>query len=261
MPPSPINLPASPVANAPTLEKLLPKKHFSRPFSTPKSATDKLFSPRQHPTVTVPKTIDLFQGAPEPEDTHTPVTTTPKPNYAESITSLPSTIDYSPDTLFIMCQLRRGRNDQVNNDLAKLHNDGSAPTFLETLLTASFLARPTTSTLHTQLRIRQIQYESMKNLTPTYFISFGFLLEDTDAGPSYARYGTPSFIELQEYIHDFVFERRHTTINLDLEMAHEVLTSIFFTIPHATTRSTNLLPTLLDCLRKSSAARLITPKS
>ena len=231
MPPSPINLPASPVANAPTLEKLLPKKNSSRPFSTLKSATDKLFSPRQLQTATVPNTIDVPQVKPEPPATTTLAIDTPKLNYAESITTLPSSIDYSPDTLFVLCQLRRGRNDQVNNDLAKLHNDGSAPTFLETLLTATFLARPTTSTLHSQLRIRQIQYESMKNLTPTYYISFGFLLEDTDTGLSYARYGTPSFTELQEYIHDFVFERRHTTINLDLEMAHEVLTSIFFTIP------------------------------
>jgi len=127
--------------------------------------------------------------------------------------------------------LRRGKDDNVNNELARLHNDGSAPRFLETLITASFLARPTTSTLHSQLRIRQIKYESMRNLTPTYSISFGTLLKTTGDDPAYARHGTPAFNELQSYVHDFIFERWHTKDELDLETYQDVLSAIFFTLP------------------------------
>jgi len=237
MPPSPVNLPSSPISNAPVLAPLTKKKHPFRSIYTPKSATDKLFAPPTHqvPQLTSATKIHpttIVDHVPEPED-EPPVVSiaTPKQNYAESITNLPSAINYSSDALFVMCQLRRGKNDSINNELARLHNDGSAPRFLETLITASFLARPTTSTLHSQLRIRQIKFETMKNNTPTYSVSFGSLLKTTGQDPTYARHGTPSFQELQSYVHDFVFERWHTTDDLDLETYREVLSAIYFTLP------------------------------
>jgi len=119
----------------------------------------------------------------------------------------------------------------VNNALAGLHNDGSALRFIETLVTASFLARPTTSDLHANLRIRQIKYEQIKNLTPTYSISFGSLYNETDKDRKYACHGTPKFTELETYLHDFVFERWHVQDNLDLDVMKDVLSSIHFTIP------------------------------
>ena len=165
-----------------------------------------------------------------------------KHSCAENISGLPSSITYSSDTLFVMCQLRRGNNDTINNELARLHNDGSAPRFLETLITASFLARPTTSTLHSQLRIRQIKYESMRNLTPTYSISLGTLLKTTGNNPTYARHGTPTFNELQSYIHDFVFERWHTTDALDVETYQDVLSESSSPFHHATTQNISPSP-------------------
>jgi len=71
----------------------------------------------------------------------------------------------------------------------------------------------------------------MKSNTPTYSISFGSLLKTTDKEPTFARHGTPSFTELESYVHDFMFERWHTTDDLDLETYREVLTAIYFTLP------------------------------
>jgi len=237
MPPSPVNLPPSPISNAPVLSSLTKKKHPFRPTSTPQLATDKLFASPTHATpqlisATKTRPAPIADHVPEPQDVTPMAIIEPhKQNYAESITSLPSSITYSSDALFVMCQLRRGKNDSINNELARLHNDGSAPCFLETLITASFLARPTTSTLHSQLRIRQIKFETMKNNTPTYSVSFGLLLEIAGQDPTYARHGTPSFQELQTYVYDFVFERWHTTDDLDLETYREVLSAIYFTLP------------------------------
>jgi len=197
MPPSPINLSFSTDQRTPVLEPLIRKPS---PFvSTPKSATEKLFvSPTNRENSTSPKkatSINLATHEPDPA----PVTkaTIPishplsTPGFKDILNTIPCSIVYSSDTIYLLCQLRRGKDDTLNNALAGLHNDGSALRFIETLITASFLARPTTSDLHVNLRIRQIKYEQIRNLTPTYSISFGSLYNETDKDRTYACHGTP----------------------------------------------------------------------
>jgi len=237
MPPSPVNLPFSTDNRTPVLEPLLRKPS---PFvSTPQSTTEKLFASPTNcqnttsPAKTTPITIPINMPDLAPETTATiPVSQQLSTTaFRDVLTTIPTSIAYSSDTIYLLCQLRRGKNDTVNDALAALHNDGSAPLFIETLITASFLARPTTSDLHTNLRIRQIQYEHIKNLTPTYSISFGSVYNETDKDRTYACHGTPKFQELQTYLNDFVFERWHVQDNLDLDVMKDVLSSIHFTIP------------------------------
>ena len=248
MPPSPTNLPAQTMETSPVLTKLTRKAtssygkktktaRLSPTKLTPKAATDKLFGNTLHKPSPVLKSPQpqgnvTGKGPDTIEADHEQDITVPKINFLEALTQLPPSITYSPDTIYVLCQLRRGKDDTINNTLAKMHNDGSACVFIETLLRESFLARPTTSTLHSHLRIRQIQFHDMKNLTPTYVISFGALLKsDSNNEEHYARYGTPTYKDLQAYIHDFIFERWHTTDNLGLEIPTTALSAIYFLLP------------------------------
>ena len=230
MPPSPVNLPFSSKGTSLVLSPLTKKASPFKPIIPPTSTSDEpVVSPAKLGVSLLP---DHNATSEKPTTIHDTIPIeAPKFNYAESISNLPASITYSADTIFVLCQLRRGQDDSINNELARLHNDGSAPNFLETLITASFLARPTTSTLHSHLRIRDIKYESMRNLTPTYSISFGTLLKSDGNEPTYARHGSPRFTELRAYINDFVFERWHTKDELDLETYQDVLKAIYFTLP------------------------------
>jgi len=264
MPPSPVNLPFSTGNRTPVLEPLIRKPS---PFvPTPQATKEKLFASPTNcqnttsPAKTTPTTLpfNVPDLAPETKATipiSQPLSTTA---FKDVLTTIPTSIVYSSDTIYLLCQLRRGKNDTVNDALAALHNDGSAPLFIETLITASFLARPTTSDLHTNLRIRQIQYEHIKNLTPTYSISFGSVYNETDKDRTYACHGTPKFQELQTYLYDFVFERWHVQDNLDLDVMKDVLSSIHFTIPPATIPAISPLPLWQAYLHKSLVGRRFT---
>jgi len=124
MPPSPINLPSSPAMNSPVLAPLTKKKSPFRPISSPKLVTKKhtTSSPIQatkHTLETDSFTGEIVHHAPAQENEPSIISyAKPKQNYAESITNLPSSIDYTSDSLFVMCQLRRGKNDSINDELA-----------------------------------------------------------------------------------------------------------------------------------------------
>ena len=238
MPPSPVNLPPLTSTTSPILEKLAKKKSpYKLPSSFTKIDTAKLFSPTKQRTHKVPEqgtfaptTIDSIklQQVEEPTNTYIPKPT----KYVDALTKLPATISYSADTIIVMCQFRRGKIDAINDSLAKLHNDGSAIGFLKTLVNAAFQSKPTPSDLLSKLTIRQITYDSIKNLTPSYALTFSSLIKDgSSTEPTYARHGTPDYTDLQTFIYDFVFERWHTQIDLDLDVPLDILSAIHFTLP------------------------------
>jgi len=238
MPPSPVNLPPLTSTTSPILEKLARKKSpYKLPSSIQNSATAKLLSPTKQHTQKVPEAVTF---APITLDTHKEnlqdieptKTQAPKSKYMDALNKIPAKIAYSADTIIIMCQLRRGKIDAINDSLAKLHNDGSAIRFLETLVKAAFQSRPTSSDLLKKLTIRQITYDSIKNLTPSYALTFSTLIKNAQpTEQAYARHGTPDYTDLQTFLYDFVFERWHTQIDLDLDVPLDILSAIHFTLP------------------------------
>jgi len=102
MPPSPINLPFSMQGTSPVLSPLPRKKSPFKPIAAPKPTPDA--------TLTSPIQLGVRPATAGATDPQKPITIrdtipieAPKQNYAESISGLPPSIDYSSDTLFVMC--------------------------------------------------------------------------------------------------------------------------------------------------------------
>jgi len=158
--------------------------------------------------------------------------TSPK-SFKSAVSDLPTTISYTSDTIFLLCQLRRSQDFDADLQLATMHNDGSAVKFIESLIQQSFKAYPALSSLKQALRIRDIEFRCLQNsVTPTYSVAFSALLTSTPgAKPVYARYGTPTFKDLEAYLHDFVFERWHCKAELNLDSSKQLISRFFFLIP------------------------------
>ena len=169
--------------------------------------------------------------SPTVEEVQTAVTS-PK-SYKSIVSDLPTTISYTSDTIFLLCQLRRSQDFDADLQLATMHNDGSAVKFIESLIQQSFKANPALSTLKQALRIRDIEFRCLQNsVTPTYSVAFTALLTSTPgSNPVYARYGTPTFKDLEAYLHDFVFERWHCRAELNLDSSNQLISRFFFLIP------------------------------
>ena len=251
MPPSPTNLPSLRKEDSP-LSKLLPMSHKTRtaPSSskkhqkTPNSAKKekKMRSIATAPDIIIPQgtvkeTLPKLT-IPDTSPTLTTATTVTKPdaaasNFQEALTSIPLSIVHTSDMLYILCQLRRGRDQEVNNHLATMHNDESIFSFIPTLITTAFQQHPSQPSISGgNLIIREIKFVSIKNHVPTYSIAFSTIIQRMNDKPLvYARQGTPKYTDMQEYIHDFVFEKWHTLLTANLEVPENVLKAITMVIP------------------------------
>jgi len=212
-----------------------------------------LASPTSAPPTSITKQPFLIAQATEPlattqpsTDTEPSVTPTTSPtvddyvpvqppttkNFQEALTSLPSYIVHTYDTMYILCQLRRGKDQELNNRLASMHNDGSVKTFLPTMITAAFQPHPAPASISGNLVMREVKYVSIHNHNPTYSIAFSTVFKRTqEKALIYARHGTSLYNMMQAYVHDFIFEKWHTELAPALEVPEALLNAISFTIP------------------------------
>jgi len=272
MPPSPCNLPsqrkdASPPVKlqeismkSPTSSSMKKSSHgtsssrkkSSLKIKSSKSPSKHYVSPRKL-ALASPSTAPLVIHANQPEqsnkpaaNTETSVTPTTSPvadeyvpvqppptiNFQEALTSLPSYIVHSYDTMYILCQLRRGKDQELNNRLASMHNDGSIKTFLPTMITAAFQPHPAPASISGNLVMREVKYVSIHNHNPTYSIAFSCVYRRTpEKALIYARHGSAVYNMMQAYVHDFIFEKWHTELAPALEVPQALLSAISFTIP------------------------------
>jgi len=154
-------------------------------------------------------------------------------SYKAAASDLPTTISYTSDTLYLLCQLRRSQDMEADTQLATMHNDGTAIKFIESLLSQSFKAHPAMPTLKKALQIRDIKFRCLQgSSTPTYSVAFSAILTATPgSNPVYARHGTPTYKDLEAYLHDFVFERWHCKSPIDLDCTPQLIARFFFLIP------------------------------
>jgi len=156
------------------------------------------------------------------------------------VSSIPTKISYTADTIYVNCQLRRKSHD--DSDAAKhitsMYKDGSAPGFLQTLITEAFKMHPTPSILQNTIDVSLPVFIALKGKSPTYAVTFRTLLlpiEDAVAHPStYARGGSAQFEALREYVHSFVFDRWHVqddTLPAVMASSASIIASAFFTLP------------------------------
>jgi len=247
MPPSPTNLPPLSKEDSPPtkLQNLSSKTPSSQKKSTRKKLNLKTSSsskkhqlfPKPAPHLTTPDTSPTFEEIIAPVSDST--TKSPAPpgkfvtNFQEALTSIPMSIVHTSDNLYILCQLRRGKDQTINNHLAALHNDESILSFLPTLIETAFHPHPPQPSISGgNLVIREIKFVSIKNNTPTYSVSFGAVIHRTaENDVTYARHGTPRYEDMRAYVHDFVFEKWHANMSVDLQVPEEVLKAITFVIP------------------------------
>ena len=206
-----------------------------------------LASPSSVPIASPEKKPILLSKLPEPSantepsvtpntspvaEEYVPVQPPPTINFQEALTSLPSYIVHSYDTMYILCQLRRGKDHELNNRLASMHNDGSIKTFLPTMITAAFQPHPAPASISGNLVMREVKYVSIHNHNPTYSIAFSAVFRRTkEKALIYARHGTTIYNTMQAYVHDFIFEKWHTELAPALEVPEALLSAISFTIP------------------------------
>jgi len=167
--------------------------------------------------------------SPTLDDTHGPQPA----SYKAAASDLPTTISYSSDTIYLLCQLRRSQDMEEDIQLATMHNDGTAVKFIESLIIQSFKANPAMSSLKKALQIRDIKFRCLQgSSTPTYSVAFGAILTSTPGSqPVYARHGTPTYKDLEAYLHDFVFERWHCKSHINLDCSPQIISRFFFLIP------------------------------
>jgi len=167
--------------------------------------------------------------SPTLDDTHV----TAPASYKAAASDLPTTISYNSDTLYLLCQLRRSQDMDADIQLATMHNDGTAVKFIESLITQSFQAHPAMPNLKKALQIRDVKFRCLQgSSTPTYSVAFSAILTATPgSNPVYARHGTPTYKDLEAYLHDFVFERWHCKSPINLDCPPQLIARFFFLIP------------------------------
>ena len=248
MPPSPTNLPPLSQEDSPPT-KLLSLSSKKTPSSIKKNTRKKLnmktsssfkkqtLQPKPAPHLTTPDTSPTLTETIASGTDNSEKTPSPSKKYAtnfqEALSSIPMSITHSSDQLYILCQLRRGKDQLINNHLAALHNDESILSFLPTLIETAFHPHPPQPSISGgNLVIREIKFESIKNNTPTYSISFGAVIQrPAEDAVIYARHGTPRYDDMRDYVHDFVFEKWHVNMSVDLQIPENVLKAITFVIP------------------------------
>jgi len=211
---SPLNMPTAPFLSP------VPEEHATKAPSTPPKA-------RPDPVVT-----DDLPNTPALSTDGSLASTT---SYKHVVSNIPSRIEYTSDSVFILCQLRTAaKNSAVTAyTLNALHSNGTAPEFIRTLIALTFQAQPTPPSIHNKIEIRQVTYVSTTSSAPTYSIRFSTTTSASQLGQdiAYARHNTPQYDDLQNFLHTFVFERWHTHTPLDLDVPPSAIASVQFIIP------------------------------
>jgi len=157
--------------------------------------------------------------------------------------SIPTSIAYVAENMYIMCQLRRRTTDDaaLADEINKMHLDGSAPSFILALLTSTFASHPVPPSLQHRIEVKEVTFIALKGNSPTYSVRFNVTTpsplgtdSSTQAPSVYAKGGSPQYRALQEYIHDFVFNRWHVktkSLPTTLSVSQDLLEKVFFVIP------------------------------
>jgi len=137
-------------------------------------------------------------------------------SYRSAVSSLPTTINHSATPFYLICQFRvKPTDDPITAEaVSHMHNDGSAPTYIQALLTSTFQAQPVPPALQNAIDFTDIQYVSLSGDSPNYSVLFRTRITSiTTADADYARFGSERYATLRSFLYDFVSERWHTKID------------------------------------------------
>jgi len=155
-------------------------------------------------------------------------------SYKHVVSSIPSSIEYTSDSIFLLCQLRPNKDNSALTAYAlnSLHCDGSAPEFIRTLVTLTFKTQPTPPSIHNKIDLRSIAFVGSTGSSPTYSLRFSTVLNvKPGQTTTYARHNTPPYTNLQTFLHSFVFEKWHTRSPINLNVPPSAIQSVQFLIP------------------------------
>jgi len=165
-----------------------------------------------------------------------------KPTYRSMVSSIPSSITYCSNSIYLICQLRRTSTDTSAHaaTITEMYENGSASTVIRSLILETFKTQPIPSTLQHAIDIREIFFLSLQGASPTYSVRFSALLPSSatsgtaQTGQTYAKNGSPQSTALREFLYSMVYERWHTksdSIATTLDISQPVVNAAFFLVP------------------------------
>jgi len=189
--------------------------------------------------VTRTSTSTTSQYSPlSPSSLSSPPTSTPiMSSYRNAVSTLPSLPTHSATTLFLICQFRvqPDASTATAEAIVAIHNNGVAPTFIKSLLTATFQTQPVPPTLQNALDYSEVHFVSLSGDSPNYSIQFRTKISSsTTKAVDFARFGSDRYLTLNSFLYEFVFEKWHTKIDSlrdTLNTTKSILDSIYFLIP------------------------------
>lgn len=166
-----------------------------------------------------------------------PISNSTMSSYRNAVSTLPSLPTHSATTLFLVCQFRVKPDEPTAtaDAIAAMHNNGVAPTFIKSLLTATFQNQPVPPTLQNALDYSEVHFVSLSGDSPNYSIQFRTKISSsTNKAVDFARFGSDRYLTLKSFLYEFVFEKWHTKIDSlrdTLNTTKSILDSIYFLIP------------------------------
>ena len=99
---------------------------------------------------------------------------------------------YSATTLYLICQFRvKPTNDADTADaIATMHNNGVAPTFIKSLLSAILQSQPVPPTLQNAIDFEDVHFVSLSGDSPNYSVQFRAKITLQSAEVDFARFGS-----------------------------------------------------------------------
>jgi len=162
------------------------------------------------------------------------------PSYRLAVSSIPTSIVYSPESIYIVCQLRRSdaNSEDVANAISDMHQTGSALTLIRALVDHVLKSNPKPPSLQHAIDLRDVVFTTLKGSSPTYAIHFSAMMPNNGSQespkPSYARRGTDLYNSLEQLLLSFVFDKWHEKVHdlaETLSVSKELLQSIHFLMP------------------------------
>ena len=192
------------------------------------------------PSPPIPSFIQCRAPFPASLNMSSSVASSHAPSYRLAVSSIPTSIVYSPESIYIVCQLRRSdANSQVvANAISDMHQTGSALTLIRALVDHVLKSNPKPPSLQHAIDLRDVVFTTLKGSSPTYAIHFSAMLPNNgsqgSSKPSYARRGTDLYNSLEQLLLSFVFDKWHEKVHdlaETLSVSKELLQAIHFLIP------------------------------
>jgi len=180
--------------------------------------------------------LPLLPSLPSPPYSSPTAPTSNMSTYRNAVSSLPTVATYSATTLFLICQFRVKPTDDPDtaDAIAAMHNNGVAPTFIKSLISAVLQSQPVPPTLQNSIDFEEVHFVSLSGDSPNYSVQFRAKIILPSKETDFARFGSDRYLTLKSFLYDFVFDRWHTKFDAlpeALNVSKHLLNAIHFLIP------------------------------